>query len=395
MKRLKKILKWTGIALGGLAAILLIANAVFVWTTDARLERQLAEISAAGDPLTLADLARKPIPPEKNAATYLRRAEAEVTAIENEIEQWIEAVKNARFLAWYFSEKHPMPEKMHKAMKAIYAAHPKVIGLLQKAADCPDYDAQLDYSLPPEQFMAQLLPMRARASQRCKSLMRIVHGCLQTDGNCDEAARMALAIFRLARHIERNPMLVGYLVALTVQGIAVNAANRLFRRDQSRRKSTKHWTPNLPSRNAWRDTPGRSRPNGPSDSIPSDPSRFAISGYTAVGIGTGRSRNISIRIAEFLALAPDRRPYRRAETEPFDKTTGRLAVREFRRTLFSLLESDVSAVTRARAMIRCLRVLNALQTHVPAGSNEIPKLTELGLPAETTTDPFNRRAIAR
>ena len=40
-------------------------------------------------------------------------------------------------------------------------------------------------------------------------------------------------------------------------------------------------------------------------------------------------------------------------------------------------------------MIRCLRVLNALQTHVPAGSNEIPKLTELGLPAETTTDPFN------
>ena len=33
-------------------------------------------------------------------------------------------------------------------------------------------------------------------------------------------------------------------------------------------------------------------------------------------------------------------------------------------------------------------MLNALQTHVPAGSNEVPKLTELGLPAETITDPF-------
>ena len=44
---------------------------------------------------------------------------------------------------------------------------------------------------------------------------------------------------------------------------------------------------------------------------------------------------------------------------------------------------------RTRAEIRCLRVLNALQTHVPAGSNEMPKLSELGLPAETTTDPFN------
>ena len=48
-----------------------------------------------------------------------------------------------------------------------------------------------------------------------------------------------------------------------------------------------------------------------------------------------------------------------------------------------------------RATIRSLRVLNALQTHVPAGSNEVPKLTELGLPAETTTDPFIRRAVAR
>ena len=34
-------------------------------------------------------------------------------------------------------------------------------------------------------------------------------------------------------------------------------------------------------------------------------------------------------------------------------------------------------------------MLNALQTHVPAGSKEVPKLSELGLPAETTTDPFN------
>ena len=46
------------------------------------------------------------------------------------------------------------------------------------------------------------------------------------------------------------------------------------------------------------------------------------------------------------------------------------------------------AVADTRSMIRSLRVLNALQTHVPAGSNEVPKLTELGLPAETITDPF-------
>jgi hypothetical protein len=40
-----------------------------------------------------------------------------------------------------------------------------------------------------------------------------------------------------------------------------------------------------------------------------------------------------------------------------------------------------------------LRVLNALQTHVPAGSETIPKLSELGLPIETTVDPFNGQPL--
>ena len=33
-------------------------------------------------------------------------------------------------------------------------------------------------------------------------------------------------------------------------------------------------------------------------------------------------------------------------------------------------------------------MLNALQTHVPPGSNVVPNVTDLGLPAETITDPF-------
>ena len=56
-------------------------------------------------------------------------------------------------------------------MKAIYAAHPKAIELLQQAADCPDYDAQLDYTLPPEQFMARMLPIVQEPRGDCKSLV--------------------------------------------------------------------------------------------------------------------------------------------------------------------------------------------------------------------------------
>ena len=40
-------------------------------------------------------------------------------------------------------------------------------------------------------------------------------------------------------------------------------------------------------------------------------------------------------------------------------------------------------------MSRSLRVLNAIQTRVPPGSDLVPKLTDLGLPVEATIDPFN------
>ena len=101
----------------------------------------------------------------------------------------------------FFSETRPVPEKMRKAMTAIYAAHPKAIPLLQQAADCPDYDPQLDFSLSPEQFLAQLLPF----VQGLRSDTRVLcyrSRLMATDGNSDEAARLALLTFRLARHFE-------------------------------------------------------------------------------------------------------------------------------------------------------------------------------------------------
>ena len=82
MKRVKKILFWTGISLAALIAILLICAACYCWILGSRLEKRLAAIKAAGDPICLADLARKPIPPEQNGATYLSRAKDDICAVE-------------------------------------------------------------------------------------------------------------------------------------------------------------------------------------------------------------------------------------------------------------------------------------------------------------------------
>ena len=215
MNRLKKILKWTGIVLGGLLAIGLIANAIFFWFTDSRLERQLAEIRAAGDPVTLADLARPPIPPEKNAATYLRRAEADLAAIEKETVDVYPASECPGFL---------MLPGDQKTVKAAFAAYPNVIPLLKQAAACPDYDPQLDYTLPPQEFQTRLLDL----VNKVRSPARVLHYRARLDvgeGNRDDAVRTALQIFHLARHFDHNPMIVNYLVTVAVRGIAIDSAN--------------------------------------------------------------------------------------------------------------------------------------------------------------------------
>lgn len=86
MKRIKKTLMWTGIIVGGLVAIGLVANAAFIWITHTRLEREIAAVREAGDPLTLVELAPKPVPPDKNAATYPSRHAAHQRGVRDRVE---------------------------------------------------------------------------------------------------------------------------------------------------------------------------------------------------------------------------------------------------------------------------------------------------------------------
>jgi hypothetical protein len=53
------------------------------------------------------------------------------------------------------------------------------------------------------------------------------------------------------------------------------------------------------------------------------------------------------------------------------------------------IEVTHEAVTRSRALVRSLRLLNALQARgLPVG-DDVPRLDNLGLPAETIIDPYN------
>jgi hypothetical protein len=184
MKRLRKILKWTGIVAGAAIAILLMVNANFVWSTGTRLERRLRELRQAGEPV---QLAREPIPPETNADVFLRRAGDDLDAIQKEL------------LTVYPKVGYPTaavtPADQERLEKA-FAAYPKMMPFLEQAADCPDFDPQPDSTLPPSRFLEPFMD-RTQKHRLLARVLRAHSAMLLSKGRTDDALATQILTLRL------------------------------------------------------------------------------------------------------------------------------------------------------------------------------------------------------
>lgn len=376
----KKALKWIGIAAGALLAILLVANAIWVWRTGPRLEKKLAALRAEGDPLSLADLARDPIPPEKNAAVLLRRARSDLEAINKELTDVYDSEGY---------EEGRLSEAELKTIRTSLETYPKVIPLLEQAAACEDYDPQLDYTVGPAAFLAGQMDHLSHPRTVARVLRARVP-LLLADGKREEAMETCLVMFRLGRHFDRQPMVVGYLVSLACRGVAVEASNLVLQAgplpDDAREA--------LETELALHDG--------------TDAYQHALKTERAYGLESIRTmpgRNIWIvgralwndaecyyldMIDRHLAAAS--RPY----AEVVATTPATAPNKTGFRVLADLAEPAIAvgreAMERTRAAIRCLRVLNAVQRRVEQGV-AVPKLADLGLPAVATTDPFTGKPL--
>ncbi len=218
MKRLRKILIWIGIFAGAAIAMLLMLCAYFVWSTSPQLLGRLVAIREAGDPIQLADLAHEPIPPEKNADAFLRRAADDLDAIQKELQ------------AYYPKGGYP-PETVAPAdqdkLEKLFAAYPKVMPLLEQAADCPDNDPQLDCSLPTTRFL-ELYFKRPGEHRLINRVMLARSAWLLSKGRADDALATQLLTLRLTRLWRREPLMIGYLVTVACELAAMEGANRVL-----------------------------------------------------------------------------------------------------------------------------------------------------------------------
>jgi len=376
---LQRIVAWTAVIGFALIAIALVVVIVFGSMAASRFNQRVDKVRATGAPTSLAELARDPIPPDANAAVFLRQARGGLEAIAKEL--------NDVYGSEGYRAGFPDASELERIRSAL-EAHPEAVPLLERATRCPDYDSELDYSVGAQAFMAKgmdrLNDVPVRSAGRMLKARALL---LQSEGKHEEALESGILILRLSRHFEREPMLVAYLVSLGCRGGGVQAINAVLRGGP------------LPTRSRQKLDAELALHEG------AEAFQWAIVSERAFGMDnfqTVPARNFwPMRIMwdddqtayldmmdRQIALASQ--PYG-AVDPPSQAPAGQRAV------LTQLAAPAIMAARAARdsalAEIRCLRALNALQALDQEGGAAEPKLTELGLPVEATLDPFTGEAL--
>jgi hypothetical protein len=381
MRLLRTFLKWIGIAAGAAIVVMLVFNAYYVWSTGARLERRLMAFRRAGDPVQLADLARGPIAPEKNADVFLRRAADDLDSIQKAI--------RALFPMTVYPPGTLSPTEREE-LETLFAAYPEVMPLLEQAAVCPDYDPQIDFTLPPTRFIQPFLDHTSRHRTLCR-VLRARSTLLLSQGRTDDALATQILSLRLTRHRRGEPMLMGFLVTAACESVAMEGVNQVLQAgpvSPSARGS-------LDAELALHDSL-----EGLRWALKSERAYSLSSVREIPGSGFWPTRGFANDLMSgFLGLY-DRhledasRPYSRAA--PTKRAASRPAGGLYG-ALITQLEPSLAAARepaeRVRAMSRSLRLLNALQARVPADGDRVPDLAGLGLPAGATIDPFNGKPL--
>ncbi len=382
-----RTLKFTCLGLLGIVGVALIWLAVANAIANSKLEKKLAELREAGEPISLLDLARKPIPPEANAATYLRRAKSDLKAIENMImiaeeSPEVKKLQDAKASDDAIERSEPMLQTYRRAVEA----HPNVWPLLEKAATCPDYDPQFDYNTDTRTFLENFLPVthEQRSALRALRYRALVE---LADGQREEALHTCLTMLRLARHFDKNPALVGLLVALAVRMHAVDTANLVLRSGPLPNSAYDELETEL-ARHDVAQAYQQMLPTARAFQIQS----FGELGSSYLLVPRGKQDQYSHLELFDAAIEGAARPYwdyeSRAEIEAVVDRAGTLT-----KLTASSLEATSAAVARSQAKIRSLRVLGAILARQQAGQTDEPKLADLGLPAEATTDPFSGKPL--
>jgi hypothetical protein len=372
-----RILGIGALVMGTLVATYLIGNSGWIWISGSGLEARLAALKAAGDPISLPDLARAAPPPEQNAAIFLSRARKDVGSFAKEL--------NALAARPDYDDSN-LTEDDRKKLASLVNAYPQVFPLLEQAGACTTYDAQLDYTASPDAVMSTVLAdatdfreVMAVLSARCRVQL--------AEGRHREALQTGMLVLRLARLYEKNAVLINELVVCAARGIAVGLCNQALRAgavpDEDRIA--------LETEAARHDGL-----DGFAQTLKNERA-FGLSNLASIRNWVNRGY-CNAEESNYLDLVQDQIDLTKAPYADFAKAMNLFKAKlsnqyPLAKAWLPAAQKTREAVERCRGMVRCLRVLNALQQAGLKPADGEPDLASLKLPVGATTDPFSETPL--
>lgn len=393
---------WKRLAIGlaMLLAVASIANGFMVWRTEARLQAKFAEIRAAGDPATIADLRPEPIPADRNAAAILEALTPRIAEFSKEYAHFFDRTTLGKHYAANPAGTPPTAEQV-AAIAAIVDKYPDLEAGIVAASACKEYASLADFSLRHEAFLNDIIENRATPIRNLARFCNWKMEILIAQGQSQQAAELGLQMLQISRLRDNEPLLINYLVNIAVRAITINRLNQAL--------ASKEITPELRAAiNA--ELVRQDSPDGLTHTLRSE---RGLAGTLSASVGLDSKFDEVNPVWMKLAGWPVKRLYIGA-LESYDGIFEMAAQPwwEVRRQLGSsdanssptgngvladLLRPALLAAFEAQGrnqnLLRELRIANALAEYRDVHGREASSLDDLDLPREVTIDTYSGQPL--
>ena len=358
------------------------------------LDRRIDAIRAEGYPATIADLTPRMIEAEEDAAAQLAAVENQLQGFDRELAQFERTSVGKSYREERERDQAPATEQLN-AMRAIVQKFPELDAAIKRAATCDQYASRLAYRLPYPQFQAAMLSQLTNL----RTVARFVAWQMQlaiAEGRTDLAVEQGIALLRLADLYDGSESgILSSQIAMAVRGVAVN---ELY--------SALSAGPISPALRQQLDKE-LARFDAKESLLHALTTERAITvSATEEQLGGGVKplivNTVGLYLKKMYVEAIDyyepvvsviEQPWYVAHphsTSIFQKPTAYGTMAD---QLAPAFEAQFEAVHRTSALLRSLRVLNALQQYATEQGAEATGLVDLKLPAEAIKDPFTGKPL--
>ena len=377
----------------GLIGIALVGLGGWAIYTRASFGERISAIRAAGDPAVISDLRPKPISSEENAAAQLLDAASRLNAFASAHGRFFKTPVGVAYDKVHDARQTISPEQID-AIRAIVEDYPDLDAAFARAADCPRYASPLDFSLPHPQFLAGMVP----APIDIRGIARYIVWQMElatADGRSDVAVEKGIELLRLAALYDAEPGLVSSQIAMAVRGVAAGeiydalsagpispALHRELDQELARFDAGAALTHTLKTERAMTISATQDQLGG---------ARAIIVNTVALPM-----KKMYLNAIDYYepVLAVAQQPwhdiFQNGKPSAFQKPTGFGVLADL---LAASFEAQFQSVHRTSAVLRSLRVYNALRQFAETNGREASGLAELNLLAEATTDPFTGQPL--